>query len=121
MPALLRAQRIGEKAARIGFDWPDEQPILAKIEEELGELREAMVEGDREAIRDELGDVLFALTSLARHLQIDAEQGLSGTLDRFTRRFEHVEEAIESQAIERASLEQLETLWQQAKALEREG
>ena len=120
LPALLRAQRIGEKAARIGFDWPDKAPILAKIDEELEELREAMEEGDQVAIRDELGDVLFALTSLARHLQVDAEQGLSGALDRFTRRFEHVEQVIESQAIERPSLEQLEVLWQQAKALERQ-
>lgn len=121
LPALLRGQRIGDKAARIGFDWPDAAQVWAKIDEELAELREAIGQGQPAAISDELGDVLFALTNLARHLQVDAEQALRGTLDKFTRRFEHVERAVESRhgRAYKASLDELEALWQEAKQLER--
>src|SRR6185503_19422319 len=73
MPALTRAQRIGEKVERVGFDWPDARGSRAKVSEELGELDRAMVEGDRARVEEELGDVLFALVNLARHVQVDAE------------------------------------------------
>lgn len=122
LPALLRGQRMGDKAARIGFDWPEASAVLLKVDEELAELREAMASGDRAAMADELGDLLFALTSLARHLEVDAEQSLRGTLDKFTRRFGYVEQQIEARhgREHRASLDALEALWQEAKRLERQ-
>lgn len=123
LPGLLRAHRIGEKAARIGFDWPDADGVWSKVAEEMAELQEAAQTGDRQRIQDELGDLLFALSNLGRHLGVDAELGLRGTLDRFTARFGHVERAIEDRhgSAHRASLEELEALWQNAKALERQG
>ncbi len=121
MPALLRGQRMGEKAARIGFDWPNVTSVLAKVDEELAELREALKADDKAHIAEELGDLLFALTSLARHAGVDAEQAARGTLDKFTRRFSHVEQGVEKRHGKsyRASLDELERLWQEAKALER--
>ena len=121
LPALLRGQRMGEKAARIGFDWPNVTSVLAKVDEELLELREALREDDKAHIAEELGDLLFALTSLARHAGVDAEQAARGTLDKFTRRFGHVEQGIEARhgKAYRASLDELELLWQEAKAIER--
>ena len=94
MPALTRAQRIGEKVARVGFDWEDERGSRAKVAEEMGELDEAVARGDRRAIEEELGDVLFALVNLSRHLDIDAEGALRGTIDKFTGRFAHVERRV---------------------------
>lgn len=122
LPGLLRGQRMGEKAARIGFDWPDASGCWDKVAEELAELREAAQSGDQTAMQDELGDVLFALTSLARHLGVDAELGLRGTLDKFERRFRYVEQQADARwgNQHRASLEQLEALWQEAKAVERD-
>lgn len=117
LPALLRAERIGSKAARIGFDWPDASGALDKIEEELGELREAIASGDPAAIEHELGDLLFAATSVARHTQVDAEGALRRTLDRFAARFSRVEAALSSLPAEQArDLDVLEALWQRAKA-----
>ena len=123
LPGLLRAHRIGEKAARIGFDWPDAAGVWNKVSEELAELQEAAQGGDRHRIQEELGDLLFALSNLGRHLGVDAELGLRGTLDRFTTRFGHVERSVETRygPAHRASLDELEALWQDAKALEREG
>lgn len=123
LPSLLRAQRIGEKAARIGFDWPDARGVVDKVGEELAELQEAMASGDRAAMQEELGDLLFALSSLARHLGVDAELGLRETLDKFTRRFTYVEAEIERRhgREHRADLDALEALWQEAKRRERGG
>lgn len=121
LPALLRAQRVGEKAAATGFDWARAEQVFDKVEEELGELREAVASGDKAAMRHELGDLLFALTSLARHLDIDAENALRGTLDRFADRFAHVEERLAAQGRRSASIDHLEALWQQAKKIEASG
>ncbi len=120
LPALLRAQRIGEKAARVAFDWPDVGGALAKVDEELGELREAIACGDEQAIEHELGDLLFAATSVARHTGVDAEGALRRTLDRFARRFATVEAGINGatdagQVLDAAGLE---ALWQRAKDAE---
>jgi MazG family protein len=93
LPALLRAQRVGEKAGRIGFDWQTTEGVLAKVDEELEELRGALDSGDRGAIEHELGDLLMTIASLARHVEVDAESCLRETLDRFTRRFVQVEAA----------------------------
>ncbi len=121
LPALLRGQRIGDKAARIGFDWPDLAGVWAKVDEERAELQAAIDQGDPTRIADELGDLLFALTSLARHLHVDAEMSLRGTLDRFTKRFKYVEDRVQAKYghAHKADLDELEALWQEAKALER--
>jgi len=117
LPALLRAQRVGEKAARVGFDWHAAADVLDKVDEETRELREAMATRDKRAMHHELGDLLFALCSLGRHLGVDAEQSLRDTLDRFTRRFNHVEASLEADGIAPggADLADLERRWQLAK------
>ncbi len=117
MPALLRAQRLGEKAAHAGFDWRDAAGVLAKLHEELGEIDAAMAIGDRAAVMAELGDLLFAATSLARHLGAVAEDALSGAADRFTARFRHLETtlAAEQRDVRTASAEELDLLWEAAK------
>lgn len=94
MPALVRAQRIGEKVERVGFDWPDLAGSRAKVAEEIGELDEALAAGDARAIEEELGDALFALVNLARHSGVDAEAALRRTIDKFTDRFAHVEARV---------------------------
>jgi tetrapyrrole methylase family protein/MazG family protein/ATP diphosphatase len=94
MPALVRAQRIGEKVARVGFDWPDAEGSRAKVAEELRELDHAIASRDGAAVEEELGDVLFALVNLARHVDVDAEGALRGTIDKFTRRFAHLERRV---------------------------
>jgi tetrapyrrole methylase family protein/MazG family protein/ATP diphosphatase len=94
MPALTRAQRIGEKVARVGFDWDSAQGSRAKVNEEMGELDEAVERGETSAIEEELGDVLFALVNFARHVGMDAEGALSRSIDKFTTRFAHVERRV---------------------------
>jgi MazG family protein len=94
MPALTRAQRIGEKVSRVGFDWEDARGSRAKVAEELGELDRAVESGDPDAMEDEMGDVLFALVNLSRHIEVDAESALRRTIDKFTRRFAHVEKRV---------------------------
>jgi len=117
MPALLRAHRLGEKASRVGFDWTNAIEVLAKVREELGELEHAMAHADRAAIEAELGDLLFALTSLGRHLDLQSEDALQRTSDRFIRRFRYIEERLaeRGQEMHSASPEELDTLWEAAK------
>jgi MazG family protein len=117
MPALLRAQRVGEKAAHIGLDWPDAQGPRDKLAEELRELDEAIAGGDKAELESELGDALFALVSIARKHGLDAEAALRGTIDRFAARTAHVEAALRARQLEPKALsaEQLEVLWKQAK------
>jgi tetrapyrrole methylase family protein/MazG family protein/ATP diphosphatase len=94
LPALQRAQRMGEKVSRVGFDWPDSRGSRDKVSEEIRELDEAIVSKDKARIEAELGDLLFALVNLARHEGVDAETALRGTADRFARRFSHVEKRV---------------------------
>lgn len=115
LPALLRAQKIGTKAAQVGFDWPDVGGALDKVDEELGELRQALASGDPAAIEHELGDALFALTSVARHSGIDAENALRRTLDRFGGRFAHVMAEVNAGHVASGDLDGLEAAWQRAK------
>jgi tetrapyrrole methylase family protein/MazG family protein/ATP diphosphatase len=127
MPALTRAQRIGEKVARVGFDWANAEDSRAKVDEEMRELDEAMARGDRDAIEDELGDVLFALVNLARHARVDAEGALRRTIDKFARRFSHVEKRVQEDhggwggagELHPVSLETLDLYWNEAKEAER--
>lgn len=117
LPALTRALKLQEHAARVGFDWADAEPVLAKIEEEIGELKEALAEGDTAHAREEYGDVLFALVNLGRHLGLDSEDALRRTNDKFVRRFHHVEDALAARgdSLDAATLDEMESLWQQAK------
>jgi ATP diphosphatase len=118
-PALTRALKLQEKAARVGFDWKEAAPILDKIEEEIAELREAIGSNDKAASEDEFGDLLFALVNFGRHLRIDPEAALAGTNDKFRTRFHIVEQALRAsgRTLEEASLEEMEEEWQRAKAV----
>jgi ATP diphosphatase len=118
LPALTRALKLQEKAARVGFDWQEAAPILDKIEEEIGEFREALSRGDEASMKDEFGDMLFALVNLGRHMKIDSEAALSGTNEKFRSRFHSVERALTAsgQSLEQATLDDMEELWQQAKS-----
>ncbi len=115
MPALLRAFRVGEKAARVGFDWPDRQGPRAKVDEELAELDAAIQSGDAAAIASELGDVLFSLANLARHLRAEPETALRGTIDRFSQRFRGVEQEL-GPDLRGRTLAELDAAWNRAKA-----
>jgi MazG family protein len=124
MPALTRAQRVGEKVARVGFDWEDARGSRAKVNEEVGELDRAIEEGNAESIEEELGDVLFALVNLARHLKVDAEGALRQTIAKFTERFAYVEERVRKEhggwgdaggGERHPPLEILERYWEDAK------
>lgn len=94
MPALARAQRVGEKVARVGFDWEDASGSRAKVVEELAELDEALARGDAAAIQEELGDLLFATVNLSRHIGVDAESALRAAIEKFTSRFAHVDRRV---------------------------
>ena len=117
MPALLRATRVGEKAGRFGFDWPDVGAVRAKVDEELRELDEAAESGDATRMEEELGDVLFALASWARHRKLDPESALRGSLDRFSKRFSSVEKQARESGKDLASMTptELDALWVEAK------
>jgi MazG family protein len=119
LPALARAERLTEKASRIGFDWPDASGARAKIAEELAELDDAIASGDRRHVEHELGDVLFAVANLARKLALPPEEALRGAVGRFIERFEHVERGLERAGIPHgsATLEQMDALWDEAKSL----
>jgi len=114
LPALSRAEKIGKRASRVGFDWPDAGGARAKVIEELAELDEAASDGHRQ---EELGDLLFAVTNLARHLRIDPEAALRQATDKFERRFRQVE-ATASASLSGLSAEELDRLWRDVKAAE---
>jgi len=122
LPALTRAQKLTAKAAKVGFDWPDAVQVIDKIHEELEEVKEASSSGEKDKIEDEIGDLLFSVTNLARHFGIDPERALRRTNAKFERRFKAIEEALERQdrGLNEASLEEMEELWVAAKAAERE-
>ncbi|MBF5046343.1 nucleoside triphosphate pyrophosphohydrolase [Aggregicoccus sp. 17bor-14] len=120
-PALLRAERLTEKASRIGFDWPDTAGVRAKLDEELRELDEAIASGDRDALEHELGDVLFSVANLARFIRTPAEDALRMAIGRFTTRFHHVEAGLRADgaAFGEATLEQMDRHWLAAKQVEK--
>jgi ATP diphosphatase len=117
LPALTRAQKIQKRASRVGFDWADVAGVFEKLEEEICELKEALVEGEKAAIESELGDVLFCVVNLARHLDFDAETAMRGATRKFEGRFRLMEEqAIASGSrLEDESVSTLEARWQTAK------
>ena len=124
MPALLGAYRLTQKAAGVGFDWPDAKEVLAKIDEEIGELRRALAGGDGSdaaSVREELGDLLFTVANLARKLEIDPEAALAAANGKFRRRFAHVEAGVAAsgKALGEAPLAAMDALWEDAKRAER--
>jgi len=126
LPALLQAERLTRKAAGVGFDWNDVEGVLAKLDEEIAELRRSLdgaQEGSRDtdAVTDELGDLLFTVANLARHLGLDAEGALAAANAKFRRRFEEVERTLRARGrrLDEATLEEMENAWREAKARER--
>jgi ATP diphosphatase len=120
MPALTRAAKLGKRASSVGFDWPDINGVLDKIDEEVRELRAALKSSDQLEIKAELGDVLFSIANLGRHLHVDLETALRQTNTKFERRFRHVEARLRDQGRtpQQASLEEMDGLWNEAKKLE---
>ncbi|RKE84786.1 nucleoside triphosphate pyrophosphohydrolase [Rhizobium sp. AG855] len=121
-PALTEALKLQEQAAKVGFDWSEAAPILDKIEEEIGELREALAENKPEKVKDELGDLIFALVNIGRHVGAEPEQALRGTNTKFRNRFRYIETELQAnyENLLDADLERMEELWQAAKTLERQ-
>jgi tetrapyrrole methylase family protein/MazG family protein len=117
LPALLRAHRLQEKASRVGFDWKEAREVYRKVEEELGELREAMEGQAVERTEAELGDLLFALVNLSRFIAVNPEEALRKTIARFIARFRYIEEALAERgtSLKDATLEQMDVLWNEAK------
>lgn len=117
LPALLRAHRISEKAGRVGFDWPNAAGVRKKVDEELAELDEAMVEGNPDAITEELGDLLFTLVNLGRHLPVGAEEALRAATTKFAGRFQRLEQSLadEGRTVHDTDPDALEARWRALK------
>lgn len=122
LPALSRAQKLQKRASRVGFDWDSADQVMVKVEEELAEVTEAMALGSREDQAEEVGDLLFAVVNLARHLQVDAESALRAANRKFEDRFRGIERRVaeSEQTLQSMSLEQLDDLWERVKTAERE-
>ena len=117
LPALMRAEKLQKRAARVGFDWPNLDGVFAKITEEIQEVTEAIETGDKDAIEDEIGDLIFAVTNLARKTGIDPEHALRRTNDKFSKRFKYIEAQAKAEGkdISELSLDEMEAMWQMAK------
>lgn len=117
LPALSRAQKLQKRAASQGFDWPSTEGVIEKLDEETNELKMAMHQGDHANIEEELGDMLFSLVNLCRHLKVDAETSLRLASRKFEKRFHYVENAVleKGQVMPDMTLDQLDLLWNQAK------
>lgn len=111
LPALLRAQKIQKRAARVGFDWPDKAPVKEKLLEELEEVANARSDAE---VHDEIGDLLFSAVNLARHYKVDAERALADATDKFIKRFNEVESSL-TKDMQEMTIEELEAEWQKAK------
>ena len=117
LPALTKSIKLQKKAGKVGFDWNNSSAVIEKLHEELAELQEAMNTGDQPKIEEELGDLLFTVANLARHLKVDPEHALRGANQKFRQRFNHIESSFNYDVleIEKASLEELEKRWLKAK------
>ncbi|NLW07972.1 MAG: nucleoside triphosphate pyrophosphohydrolase [Clostridia bacterium] len=120
LPALLKALKVQEQAARVGFDWPELSGVQAKIGEELEELEKAILNGQRQQQIEEIGDLLFSLVNLARWLEIEPEAALQGAVNKFCRRFNYLEEQArqKGEELERLGLKKLDKLWEKAKKIQ---
>jgi tetrapyrrole methylase family protein/MazG family protein len=117
LPALLKAYRVQQKASRVGFDWDRIKDVLGKLDEEIDEFKDSIKQKDRQKIEEEIGDILFTITNISRFLEINPEEALSRTVDKFIRRFKFIEaEASKSgKEIEDMSLEELDSIWERSK------
>ena len=120
LPALIKARRIQEKVSRVGFDWERTEEVMLKVEEELRELKEASRKNDREAIEEELGDLLFAVANLARFVSLCPEDALKKSIDKFRNRFQYIESELPKRGkkLGEASLEEMDKLWEEVKKKE---
>jgi len=118
LPALMRAEKLQKRAARVGFDWPDLEGVFAKITEETQEVEEAIRLANQDAIEDEIGDLIFAVTNLARKTDIDPEKALRRTNEKFSKRFRYIEAQAKAQNrdVKDLSLDEIEALWKAAKS-----
>ncbi len=116
-PALVKAFRFGEKAGGVGFDWKKPEEVFEKVKEEVGEIETALAENSREDLEEEIGDLLFVVSSLARKLEIDPERALNRSLQKFTMRFRHIEKRVKESGRKFGdfTLDELEAFWQEAK------
>ena len=123
LPALVRAQKLQKRAARVGFDWPDSSGVTEKIAEEAAELADEISAGDQEKIAEEYGDLLFTVAVLGQHLGVDAEQALIATNKKFERRFRGVEKALEAKGRtpDQSTLGEMDALWDEVKHAEKTG
>lgn len=121
LPSLIRAKRLQERAARVGFDWPHTEEVWEKVEEEWAELMEARRNDDRTGVEEEMGDVMISLVNLGRFLDVDADEALRKSIDKFIYRFGEIEKEFSTSGkdITHATLEEMEVVWQRAKASEK--
>ncbi|MCY1530624.1 Nucleoside triphosphate pyrophosphohydrolase [compost metagenome] len=117
LPALSRAAKLQKRAAQVGFDWPEALPVVDKLREELDEVLEAMADDDPEALAEEVGDLLFTVVNLARHLKVEPETALRAANGKFERRFRYIEEVLRDagRKPEECTLEELDAIWSEAK------
>ena len=119
LPAIQRAEKLQKRAALVGFDWPEANQVLDKIEEEIGELKKAIQNKDQSNIEEEIGDLLMILTNLSRHLKVDAEAALHKSNRKFEKRFRYIEDELEKKGkkLSDSSLEEMDKLWDEAKLI----
>ena len=119
LPALKRSQKIQKRAAKVGFDWPDSKGVFKKIKEEIRELEEAIESKDRESMKEEVGDLLMVITNLADRLDVDSEEALMGSNEKFINRFSYIESKLNDsdKRFEDSSLALLDELWDESKKL----
>jgi MazG family protein len=117
LPALMRAEKVQKKAARVGFDWNEAAPVIAKIREEVAEVEAEIAAGDSAKIEEEIGDLLFSVVNLARKLKVDGETALQAATDKFSTRFRKVEALARERgiALDKLSLAELDVLWDEVK------
>jgi MazG family protein len=123
LPALIRAQKVQSKVARVNFDWTEVRDVIAKVDEEIQELRQGILEQDRKSIEDEVGDLLFAVVNLARKCKLDAESALQGATDKFVARFNRLEDELRRQGkrLGDADLTELDAIWNAIKRITKVG
>lgn len=123
LPALTRAQKMSERAAQVGFDWDKTSDVMDKIQEEMTELNEAVAQGQKEQIDEEIGDLLFSVVNLCRFVQVDAEQSLKKTMAKFETRFNYIDNTLANQdkTLLETSPEEMNRLWDEAKTKEKAG
>ena len=120
LPALMRAYRLGERASKFGFDWPDAEGVLKKVEEEFCELKDVLDKGGQDRLAEEFGDLLFSIVNLSRFIKVHPETALSKAISKFITRFKFVEKTLSKQgrSLESASLEEMDKLWEECKKME---